>query len=140
MKNFSAGKAKDLPGDWKSPVMYTHLGGYKFCVGVDANGRGTARGLCVCLDLLAMPGKFDDMLDWPAKVKFSVELFHPFDDIKYTLSIDLKTWNKPSKQYECICNCNRVYVRSTFAFIRHCNLKIIVEDTLHIRCFPVLHT
>ena len=141
MKNFSAERAKDLPGDWKSPAMYTHLGGYKFCVGVDANGRGTVRGLGVCLSLFAMPGEFDDVLDWPAKAKFTVELFHPFNDIKYSLSIELKTWNKPSKQYECFSNCNRICISGSFgnfAFVQHSNLKIIVEDTLHIRCLPVL--
>ncbi len=25
---------KDKPGEWKSPAMYTHVGGYKFCIGV----------------------------------------------------------------------------------------------------------
>ena len=143
MKNFSAEKAKDLSDNWKSPAMYTHLGGYKFCVGVYANGRGRARGLGVCLDLLAMPGEFDDMLDWPAKVKFTVELFHPCKDNKFQLSIDLKTWNKPSKQYECFCNCNRKYMiyNNAVVFVQHCDLTILVEDTLHIRCLPVLgHT
>ena len=41
MRNFSA---KDKPGDWKSLAMYTHVGGYKFCVGVDADGYGQGHG------------------------------------------------------------------------------------------------
>ena len=40
MENFSKEKAKDLYDDWKSPPMYTHLCGYKFRIGIDANGCG----------------------------------------------------------------------------------------------------
>ena len=31
MTDFSKEKLKDNPGDWKSPAMYTHIRGYKFC-------------------------------------------------------------------------------------------------------------
>ena len=31
MKNFSREKAKDKVDEWKSPAMYTHVCGYKFC-------------------------------------------------------------------------------------------------------------
>ena len=49
MENFSKEKEKDIINDWKSPPMYTHLCGYKFCIGIDANGHSTsARGQCEC--------------------------------------------------------------------------------------------
>ncbi len=32
MKSFSKERAKNKPDDWKSPVMYTHVCGYKFCI------------------------------------------------------------------------------------------------------------
>ena len=40
MDDFSIEKAKNKYDDWKSPPMYTHPCGYKFCVGIDANGCG----------------------------------------------------------------------------------------------------
>ena len=51
-------KKKDQFSNWKSPAMYTHLGGYKFCIGVDANGYSSGRGksihtdLCLCQESL----------------------------------------------------------------------------------------
>ena len=51
MKNFSREKAKDKESDWKSPAMYTHVCGYKFCIGVDANGcRGVGHGNSIYVD------------------------------------------------------------------------------------------
>ena len=44
MENFSKEKAKDKYDDWKSPARYTHVGGYKFCIGIDANGCRGGRG------------------------------------------------------------------------------------------------
>ena len=74
MKNFSKEKAKDNPDDWKSPDMYTHVFGYKFCIGVDANGSGTASGHGLCVDLWAMSGEYDDQLKWPILIKLTTEL------------------------------------------------------------------
>ena len=37
MEHFRVEKAKN-DNDWKSPAMYTYLGGYKFRVGIQANG------------------------------------------------------------------------------------------------------
>ena len=74
MRNFSKEKAKDKPDDWKSPTMYTHACGYKFCIGVDANGSGTARGIGLCVDLWGMSGEYDDQLKWPILRDFTIEL------------------------------------------------------------------
>ena len=77
MKNFSREKAKDKFSDWKSPAMYTHVCGYKFCIGVDANGcRGVGHGNSIWMDLWSMPGEYDDQLKWPANAKFTIELIN----------------------------------------------------------------
>ena len=76
MKNFSHEKAKDMIDDWKSPAMYTHVSGYKFCVGVDAKGRGVGHGRFINVTLWAMPGEFDYQLKWPAKATFTIELIN----------------------------------------------------------------
>ena len=54
--------------------MYTHLHGYKICVGVDANGYGRGRGKSLYVGLWVLPGEFDEQLKWPAKAKFTIEL------------------------------------------------------------------
>ena len=94
MRNFSAAKDKDKPSDWKSPAMYTHLGGYKFCVGVDANAIDSVSGNSIYVDLWSMPGEFDEQLKWPAKAKFTIELINQQGGQNVNYS-SLAKWDKP---------------------------------------------
>ena len=92
MRNFSAEKEINKSGDWKSLAMYTHVGGYKFCVGVDDDGCG--RGKSINVDLWALPGEFDDQLKWPAEVTIKIELINQQWGFNVTRVLQ-KTWNKP---------------------------------------------
>ena len=95
MEKFSAEKEKDKTGDWKSPAMYTHVGGYKFCVGVDANGRFSGHRKSIYVDLWALPGECDDQLEWPAKAEFTVELINQRGGQNVNCSRQTE-WDKPS--------------------------------------------
>lgn len=95
MENFSEEKKKDLHNDWKSPSMYTHQHGYKFCIGIDPNGWQSSQNIGVNVDLWAMPGDYDDQLEWPAEVKFTVELVNHFTKGKNRSVEVTHKWNKP---------------------------------------------
>ncbi len=85
--------------EWRSPAMYTHACGYKFCVGVIATLMSTRLpGYYVGLSLSSMSGEFDDQLRWPAKAKFTIELInqHGGSNDKLTESF---TWDKPVLLY-----------------------------------------
>ena len=88
MKNFSHEKAKNKSSDWKSPAMYTHVCGYKFCIGVDANESGKA----IWVDLWSMSGEYDNQLKWPAKATFTVELINQKggENIRHSRTLDWK--------------------------------------------------
>ena len=43
---------------WQSPPFYTHVGGYKMCLVVDANGRDSGKGTHVSISLYMMKGEF----------------------------------------------------------------------------------
>ena len=99
MDNFSEEKAKDEWDDWKSPPMYTHVCGYKFCIGIDANGFGSTRGKSVNVELCVMEGEYDDQLKWPVTARFTLELINHFEggeNKKCTLTV---TWDKPDDKY-----------------------------------------
>ena len=74
MNNFNEEKMKDETDDWKSPALYTHSFGYKFCIGIDANGFGPIRGEAIRVELWSMEGEFDSQLKWPAAVTITIEL------------------------------------------------------------------
>ncbi len=75
MKNFSLETAKNKRDDWMSPAMYTHMCGYKFCIGVDVNGIFFSTP-CVEITVWSIPGEFDEHLKWPAKLKLIIELIN----------------------------------------------------------------
>ena len=72
MSNF--GKNKNDDTDWYSPGFSTHVGGYKMCIRVDANGQGNGKGTHVGLFVYMMKGEFDSHLKWPFKGEITVEL------------------------------------------------------------------
>ena len=95
MKNFSVHREKDQFGDWRSPPMYTHFRGYKFCIGVDANGCGAGHGRFINIDLCVLPGEFDDQLKWPARAKMKLALIHQDGGCNVSSRVE-RQWNKPS--------------------------------------------
>ncbi len=72
VKRFSMESQKpfDHPRAWKSSAIYTHVFGYKFCIGVSA--RGQIFWGSTALHFFSVPGEFDDQLNWPATVKITV--------------------------------------------------------------------
>ena len=99
MKNFSKEKAKDKWNDWKSPPMYTHPGGYKFCIGIDANGAGESCGESVNVDLWVMKGEYDDQLQWPVTAKFTLELINHFENEENKMCTITPTWWRSRSVY-----------------------------------------
>ena len=59
---------------WFSPAFYTHVGGYKMCFNIDANGLDIGEGTHVSVGVWMMKGEFDSHLKWPFKGEITVEL------------------------------------------------------------------
>ena len=96
MKNFSKEKAEEKCSDWKSPPMYTHPGGYKFCIGIDANGAGQSLGKSVNVEVWEMKGEYDDQLQWPVTAKFTLELINHFENGENKTCTITPTWTRPT--------------------------------------------
>ena len=127
MKNFSEEKAKDKSVDWKSPAMYTHACGYKFCIGVDANGYLGGHGKSIYVDLWSMPGKYDKQLNWPASAKFTIELLNQQGGENATCIIELN-WEKPRVAYKSLAYFSRI----KSGFLEHSKLNSFLKnDTIY---------
>ena len=61
---------------WFSPPFYSHIGGYKMCIGVDANGSNTGEGTHISVYLHMMAGEYDDNLKWPFRGEVTVQLLN----------------------------------------------------------------
>ena len=90
MTNFS--HHKDSGEEWHSPPFYSHIGGYKMCLEVDANGWEQGAGTHVSVYNYLMRGEYDDDLLWPFRGEITFQLINrradeghvedtiPFDD------------------------------------------------------------
>ena len=90
MTNFS--HHKDSGEEWFSPPFYSHIGGYKMCLRVDANGLGDDTGTHVSVYNYLMRGEYDNDLLWPFRGEITFQLINrkadeghverttPFDD------------------------------------------------------------
>ena len=67
-------KHKKSNDEWYSPPFYTHLGGYRICLRVDANGCGRGNGTHVSVFVCLMRGEFDDLLEWPFLGEVTIQL------------------------------------------------------------------
>ena len=145
MKNFSKEKAKDKCNDWNSPPMYTHPGGYKFCIGIDANGTDVSshHGRSVNVDVWVMMGEYDDQLQWPVTAKFTLELINHFENGENKTCTITPTSERPKDEYWRIGEFLTV-PNKQFHFIYHSELPhnpvtrthFLKNDTLnfHLSC------
>ena len=118
MDNFKQHKEKqDM---WYSPPLYTHPGGYKFCIAVEANGWSwlVGSGTHVAVNLYAMKGELDNQLQWPVKCTITLQLRNQHRDQDHiTKTVDFQ-WNKPASE---IYSASVSYF--SHSFVAHANLE-----------------
>ena len=132
MENFGIEKekGKGMFSLWYGPAMYTHVGGYKFCIGVYANGIGDGQGKAMAVQLYSLPGEFDGLLKWPVKANFTVELVNQRGNDNAIAKV-CDSWEKPNIR-KFILNVHRFFITEYCHFIEHSQLgDFLVGDTLH---------
>ena len=66
--------------EWYSDPVYSHFGGYKMCLRVDANGSNEVKGTNVSVYVCLMRGNNDDKLKWPFQGTIKVSLLNQLED------------------------------------------------------------
>ena len=75
---------KKQEGDlWISAPFYSHIGGYKVCLSVNANGWGDGRGTHISVGIHLMRGEHDDQLKWPFRGNITIQLLNRSKNSKY---------------------------------------------------------
>ncbi len=72
MTDFAKHKQNTI--QWLGPPFYSHLGGYCFCLSIDANGSEDGTGTHISLYVNIMKGEFDEHLRWPFRGEIEVML------------------------------------------------------------------
>ena len=74
-------KKHKIAGDkWYSPPFYSHIGGYKMCLCVDANGDGSGEATHVSVFCCLNRGEYDDQLKWPFRGDITIQLLNQIRD------------------------------------------------------------
>ena len=120
MENFSEEKKKNKISDWKSPPMYTHVGGYEFCIGIDANG--------VNVEVWNMKGEFNYQLKWSFEGKFTIQLINHYPGGENMEVTETMTWDKPDEKFDTYHPFSN---GSKYQFIRHAELDRDVVRKTH---------
>ena len=67
---------KKAAGSWFGPPFYSHIGGYKMCLRVDADGYDIGKGTHVAVLVHLMRGEYDDQLKWPFRGDIMIQLLN----------------------------------------------------------------
>ena len=146
MKDFT--KEREKRSIWKSPGRYTHIGGYKFCIGVDF--MNVAMTSLIRLEqhinvyVCARPGLYDSELKWPIKATITLELINQHGGENATCTTS-NTWNRPTQDYVKLDeNFKRIVIEQFsvlhmalsvppyLAFLKYSEVaEYLINDTLH---------
>lgn len=72
MTDFREHKKKQ--DQWLSPSFYSHIGGYRLCISVDASGSEEGQDTHVSVYVNLMKGEYDNNLQWPFKGSIFIAL------------------------------------------------------------------
>ena len=78
MINFE--KHKKVGDNWYSPPFYFHIGGYKMCLRVYANGTDSDGATHVPVFRYLNRGEYDDQLKWPFRGAITIQLLNQSRD------------------------------------------------------------
>ena len=71
---------KDKNERFYSTPFYTHPGGYKMCICIDANGSGDGKGTHVSVYTKILEGRYDNQVHWPFLGTVTYELLNQLGD------------------------------------------------------------
>ena len=145
MVEFEALKERNTT--WYSPHFHTHLGGYKLCLEVDANGYDDSEGTHVSCYINLVPGEYDDTMEWPFQGEVTVELLNQLEDKNhYNIVIDFDD-NTPD-EYKNRKEEEDYKAWGDSQFIPHTDLRLnsftntqyLMNDTLYFRVSVNVHS
>ena len=105
-----------------SPPFFTHPGGYKMIINVDANGYDDCEGTHVSVWAYLMKGKYDDQLEFPFLGTVTFELLNQMvDKIHHKRSYRYK--GSDDSNQRVILGDMALEAQGIHAFIRHTDLE-----------------
>ena len=131
---------KSYKSAWYSPPFYTHSGGYKMCIRVDANGYDDAPDTHVSVYVYLTKGMNDDNLSWPFTGEVTITLLNQLaDENHHTRSVSFPQDHQASRRVVRSERSSKGYGWSKFIshdkldFDATLNCQYLKDDCLYFR-------
>ncbi len=115
-----------------STPFYTHSGGYKFSIRVDANGNGDGDGTHVSVFTEISEGRYDDQLPWPFKGSVTYQLLNQLADDRHHHIVNIFTDTADMQVGSC-SGCQQFLPHSSLCHDPATNVQYLLDDTLYFR-------
>lgn len=79
---------------WNSPKFYSHRGGYRLCLSIDANGNRNSKGSHVSIYVRLMKSLTDPHLTWPFRGEVTIEVLNQVQDGEHFSKTILFDWKE----------------------------------------------
>ena len=89
---FGVKKAKNER--WTSPKFFSHAGGYRMCLSIDANGNGKSKGSHISMYVRLVKSPSDSQLTWPFRGELSIEVLNQLEDGAHFTKTILFDWKE----------------------------------------------
>ena len=117
---------------FKSIPFYTSPGGYKMCIGVDANGVGYGAGTHVSVYTTLLEGSYDDQLHWPFLGTVICELLNQLADDKHHSRVGIYDDDDDTQVGSSSCF-PKFLPHSSLSHDPATNTQYLFDDTLYFR-------
>lgn len=131
---------------WRGPPFYTHLGGYKMCLVVDANGTANGKGTHVSVFVYLMAGEHDDELKWPMRAEVTIQMCNQRNESYHWQETVHFNDQAPPESTERVVGRNKApkgrgrnqfALHSKLGFDEATNCQYLKDDTLRFRVSSV---
>lgn len=92
MNKFKVKKTKNER--WYSPKFFSHSGGYRLCLSIDANGNGESKGSHISMYIRLMKSHNDAHLTWPFRGELTIEVLNQLEDMGHFSKTILFDWKE----------------------------------------------
>ena len=89
---------------WNSPKFYSHCGGYKLCISIDANGNRESKGSHVSVYVRLMKSLTDPNLAWPFRGELTIEVLNQVEDGAHFSKTILFDWKESDIRNSMVTN------------------------------------
>lgn len=130
-------KLKKSGAEWHSPPFYTHPMGYTLRLMICAGGHRGGKGTHISVYVKLMRGEYDDLLGWPLRGKFAIQLSSQKGEDKWhieTIAFDDKTPDAVCSRVKSVkAQADDGYGLSKFASLAELKPTYLEDDCLKFR-------